>query len=478
MVSLPTYTRDRSKRRAIIASVITGTTIEWYDFYLYATLVGTLGPRFFPSKDPLIGFLSSLAVYATGFAIRPVGAVFFGRLGDLKGRKSAFLATLLIMGGATTAIGLLPSYERIGVAAPMLLVLLRLLQGFALGGEYGGAAIFVAESVPDGERGYYTSFVQITATLGLFLSSIVILVVRRQLGTAAFAEWGWRLPFVFSMFLLAIAGWVRTQLGETPLWERLRRTHHLSREPLIDAATNWKALLVALFGATAGQGVIWYTAQFYSGFFMKTVLKVPEATATTILCVALLCGMPFFVVFGALSDQIGRKKLMVTGNLLAAILFFPIYSGMAHFSNPLNPAAMTALIFVQVLLVTVTYGPIAAFLVESFPARSRYTSLSIPYHLGNGIFGGLIPVLAANFTLGTNNRFAGLVFPCVVALVTAIVGAVFLKETSRVRIWSEGFRTASGQHRAVPGTGPHGTHPGTGPHVRPPSGVHPAQPVA
>jgi MFS family permease len=376
-MALP-YTRDRSKRRAIIASVITGTTIEWYDFYLYATLVGTLGPRFFPSKDPLIGFLSSLAVYATGFAIRPVGAVFFGRMGDLKGRKSAFLATLLIMGGATTAIGLLPSYERIGVAAPMLLVLLRLLQGFALGGEYGGAAIFVAESVPDGERGYYTSFVQITATLGLFLSSIVILVVRRQLGTAAFAEWGWRLPFVFSMFLLAIAGWVRTQLGETPLWERLRRTHHLSREPLIDAATNWKALLLALFGATAGQGVIWYTAQFYSGFFMKTVLKVPEATATTILCVALLCGMPFFLVFGALSDQIGRKKLMVTGNLLAAILFFPIYSGMAHFSNPLNPAAMTALIFVQVLLVTVTYGPIAAFLVESFPARSRYTSLSIP----------------------------------------------------------------------------------------------------
>src|SRR5215813_7641499 len=374
MATLPTYTRDRSKRRAIIASVITGTTIEWYDFYLYATLISTLGPKFFPSKDPLITFLSGLAVYATGFAIRPVGAVFFGRLGDLKGRKSAFLATLLIMGCATTAIGLLPSYARIGVAAPMLLVLLRLLQGFALGGEYGGAAIFVAESVPDGERGYYTSFVQVTATLGLFLSSIVIVVVRQQLGSEAFAGWG------------------RTQLGETPLWERLRRTHHLSREPLLDAANNWKALLIALFGATAGQGVVWYTAQFYSGVFMKKVLGVPDVTATMILCVALLCAMPFFVVFGALSDQIGRKNLMVTGNLLAAILFFPIYRGMAYFSDPLNPAAMTGLIFVQVILVTMVYGPIAAYLVESFPARSRYTSLSIPYHLGNGIFGGLVPV--------------------------------------------------------------------------------------
>lgn len=478
MVSLPTYTRDRSKRRAIIASVITGTTIEWYDFYLYLTLVKTLAPKFFPSKDPLIEFLSSLAVYATGFAIRPVGAVFFGRMGDLKGRKSAFLATLLIMGGATTAIGLLPGYDRIGVAAPMLLVLLRLLQGFALGGEYGGAAIFVAESVPDGERGYYTSFVQVTATFGLFLSSILLLVVEKQLGTAAFREWGWRLPFVFSMFLLAVAGWVRTQLGETPLWERLRRTHHLSREPLLDAAANWKAILLALFGATAGQGVIWYTAQFYSGIFMKNILGIPPVTATVMLCVALLCAMPFFVVFGALSDQIGRKKLMVVGNLLAAILFFPIYRGMAYFSDPLNPAAMTALIFAQVFLVTMTYGPIAAFLVESFPARSRYISLSIPYHLGNGIFGGLIPVLATNFTLGTNNRFAGLVFPCAVALMTAIVGAVFLKETSRVRIWSEGTRTASGQHRAAHGTGPHGTHPGTGPHVRAPSGVHPAPPAA
>jgi MFS family permease len=477
MASLPTYTRDRSKRRAIIASVITGTTIEWYDFYLYLTLVKTLAPKFFPSKDPLIEFLSSLAVYATGFAIRPVGAVFFGRLGDLKGRKSAFLATLLLMGGATTAIGLLPGYARIGVAAPMLLVLLRLLQGFALGGEYGAAAIYVAESVPDGERGYYTSFVQVTATLGLFISSILILVVRRQLGDAAFAEWGWRLPFVFSMFLLAIAGWVRTQLGETPLWERLRRTHHLSREPLLDAATNWKALLLALFGATAGQGVIWYTAQFYSGIFMKNILGIPEVTATVMLCVALLCGMPFFVVFGALSDQIGRKKLMVAGNLLAAILFIPIYIGMAHFSNPLNPAAMTGLIFLQVLLVTVTYGPIAAFLVESFPARSRYISLSIPYHLGNGIFGGLIPVVATNVTLGTNNRFAGLIFPCAVALITAAVGALFLKETSRVRIWSEGTRTPSGQHRAAHGTGPHATHPGTGPHVRPPSGVHATPPA-
>ena len=467
-----TYTRDRRRRRALIASIITGTTIEWYDFYLYATLFAVMQPAFFPSGDPLVGWLTALAANATGFVIRPVGAVFFGRLGDLAGRKSAFLVTLLLMGGATTVIGILPPYAKIGVAAPILLVAMRLLQGFALGGEYGGAAIYVAESVPDGERGYYTSFVQITASLGLLISMATILGVQQYFGAAEFARWGWRLPFVFSLFLLAIAGWVRTNVGESPLWERIRREHRLSREPLADAAGNWKKLVLALFGATAGQGVIWYTAQFYSSLFMTKTLGLPRETAWTILSVALICGIPLFVVFGALSDVIGRKRLMVTGNLLAAISFVPIYILMSKAAAPFNPLLMTTLVFAQVVLVTMTYGPIAAFLVEWFPARSRYISLSIPYHLGNGIFGGLIPVLATKLAFGANNRYLGLVWPVGIALMTAIVGALFLPETGRTRIWAE-VRKGSGS-----GTGPHPVREQTGPQMRPPSGVHPVPPGA
>ncbi len=466
----PTYTRDRTQRRALIASIITGTTIEWYDFYLYGTLFTVMQPHFFPTSNPLAGWLLGLAAYATGFIIRPVGAVYFGRMGDLAGRKSAFLTTLLLMGGATTAIGLLPGYERVGVAAPALLVLMRLLQGFALGGEYGGAVIFVAENVPDGERGYYTSYVQITATFGLFVSMIVVMAVRNYMSPADFASYGWRLPFVFSLFLLGIAGWVRAQLGESPLWERLRRENRLSREPLLDAGRNWKKLALALFAATAGQGVIWYTAQFFSVQFMTRLLGLPAPKATLIAAVALLCAMPFFVVFGALSDVIGRKRLMVVGNLLAAIGFFPIYRAMQMVSDPLNEVAMCALVFVQVILVTMTYGPIAAFLVELFPARSRYISLSIPYHLGNGIFGGLTGYLASSIAVSANNKFVGLAFPCTVALVTAVAGALFLPETARTRIWAEG-RRGSGS-----GSGPYPVREPTGPHLQPPSGVHPVPP--
>jgi MFS family permease len=467
-----TYTRDRSKRRAVIATVITGTIVEWYDFYLYGTLFTVMQPHFFPTSNPIAGWLLGLAAYATGFIIRPVGAVYFGRLGDVAGRKSAFLATLLLMGGATTVIGLLPGYERVGVAAPALLVLMRLLQGFALGGEYGGAVLCVAENVPDGERGYYTSYVQITATLGLFVSMVVVLAVRNYLDAADFAAWGWRLPFVFSLFLIGIAGWVRAQLGESPLWERLRREKRLAREPLVEAGRAWKKLALALFAATAGQGVIWYTAQFFSVQFMTKLLGIPGQKATLIAAVALLCGMPFFVLFGALSDVIGRKKLMVVGNLLAAIGFFPIYRAMQIVSSPLNEVAMTALVFVQVILVTMTYGPIAAFLVEFFPARSRYTSLSIPYHLGNGIFGGLTGYLASSIAVSSNNKFLGLVFPCTVALITAVLGALFLPETAQVRIWSE-VRKGAGS-----GTGPYPTREPTGPQLRPPSGVHLVPPEA
>jgi MFS family permease len=468
----PTYTRNRATRRAIIASIITGTTIEWYDFYLYGTLFGAMQPHFFPTSNLVSGWLIGLALYATGFVIRPVGAVYFGRLGDLRGRKSAFLTTLLIMGGATTAIGILPGYEKVGVLAPALLVLMRLLQGFALGGEYGGAAIFVAENVPDGERGYYTSYVQITATLGLFISLIVVEAVQHYMSPADYAAWGWRLPFIFSLFLLGIAGWVRAQLVETPLWEGLRLQNRLSREPLVEAGRNWKKLALALFGATAGQGVIWYTAQFFSLQFMTKLLGVPTTKARFIVATALLCAMPFFVVFGALSDQIGRKRLMVVGNLLAAISFFPIYRAMQIVSNPLNEAAMTGLVFVQVLLVTVTYGPIAAFLVEYFPARYRYTSLSIPYHLGNGIFGGLTAYLASSIAVSANNKFVGLAFPCLVALLTAAVGGWFLPETSRTRIWAELRRGGGGS-----GSGPYSVREPTGEH-RAPSGVHLVPPGA
>ena len=468
----PTYKRNRGKRRAVIASIITGTTIEWYDFYLYVSLLPAMQSHFFPTSSPVSGWLYSLAIYATGFVIRPVGAVYFGRLGDLRGRKSAFLATLLLMGGATTAIGILPGYERVGLLAPALLVLMRLLQGFALGGEYGGATIYVAENVPDGERGYYTSYVQVTATLGLFISILVVEAVQHAVNPADFNAFGWRLPFIFSLFLLGIAGWVRARLDESPLWERLRLDNRLAREPLVHAARNWKKLALALFGATAGQGVIWYTAQFFSLQFMTKLAGVPATKARLILATALLCGLPFFVVFGALSDQIGRKRLMVVGNLLAAISFFPIYRGMQFFSNPLNEAVMTALVFVQVLLVTMTYGPIAAFLVEYFPARSRYVSLSIPYHLGNGIFGGLIPVIASSVSVSANNKFVGLTFPCFVALLTAGIGAWFLPETSRIRIWAEVRRGGTGS-----GSGPYPVREPIGEH-RAPSGVHLVPPGA
>ena len=467
-----TYTRDRRKRRALIASIITGTTIEWYDFYLYFILLTVMQPAFFPGTDSLAGWLKGLAANATGFLIRPVGAVFFGRLGDLAGRKSAFLVTLLLMGGATTAIGLLPSYAKIGVAAPILLVVMRLLQGFALGGEYGGAATYVAENVPDGERGYYTSFVQTTASVGLLVAMATILGVQRIMGTEDFERWGWSLPFVFSLFLLAVAGWVRTNLGESPLWEEMRRQNRLSPEPLVDAALNWKKLVIALFGATAGQGVIWYTAQFYSTVFMTKSLGLPREIAWTVLSVALICAIPLFIVFGALSDRIGRKRMMVTGNLLAAISFIPIYILMSKAAAPFNAVLMTGLVFLQVVLVTMTYGPIAAFLTEWFPARSRYISLSIPYHLGNGVFGGLVPVLAANLSFGTNNRYIGLLWPCGIALMTAVIGALFLPETSRIRIWSEVRKRSSS------GTGPYPTREPTGPRDRPPSGVHLVPPGA
>jgi len=354
-------------------------------------------------------------------------------------RKRAFFATLLLMGSATTAIAFLPTYEQIGLLAPLLLVVFRMLQGFALGGEYGGAATFIAENVPDAERGFYTSFVQVTATLGLFLTLVVLLAIRNAMGEPAFKEWGWRFAWVASLFLLGIAMYVRLRLKESPLWERLRAERRLSPDPVLESFSggNGRAMLLALFGATAGQGVVWYTAQFYAFVWMQNTLKVPPATASVVVAVALLCAMPFFIVVGQLSDLIGRKKLIVLGNLLAAATFFPLFRAMAAAASPLNPVLLTFLVFLQVLLVTLVYGPIAALLVEQFPGRVRYTAASLPYHLGNGWFGGSVPLVANYLVARSGNIYSGLLYPIAVAALSGLVGLIWLRETRETRIWAE-----------------------------------------
>jgi MFS family permease len=424
----------------VIAASSAGTMIEWYDFYIFGSLATILATQFYPEGSPTANFLKTLATFAVGFAVRPLGALVFGRIGDMIGRKFAFLLTLLIMGGSTAAIGMLPTYASIGFAAPIILVLLRLLQGLALGGEYGGAAVYVAEHAPDGKRGFYTSFIQTTATLGLFISLVVILVVRRAVGEEAFKEWGWRIPFLLSIVLVAMSYYIRVRLRESPLFTRLKDAKMTSLAPIQESFgtwPKWKIFLLVLFGATAGQAVVWYTGQFYALFFLQTVLKVPLATAYTIVAVALLLGAPLFVVFGSLSDRIGRKKIMMAGNLLAALSYYPIYQAMKAFSDPLSVPVLVALVFVQVIFVTMVYGPIAAFLVEAFPAKIRYTSLSLPYHFGNGWFGGFLPLISTALVARTGNIYAGLVYPIVVALLTFVVGSLYLKESHRHRIWDE-----------------------------------------
>ena len=424
----------------VIAASSAGTMIEWYDFYIFGSLAAIISTQFFPAGNPTANFLKTLATFAVGFAVRPFGAIFFGRIGDLVGRKFAFLVTLLIMGGSTAAIGLLPGYQRLGIAAPIILVVLRLLQGLALGGEYGGAAVYVAEHAPDGRRGYYTSFIQTTATLGLFISLIVILVTRAIVGEEAFKVWGWRIPFLMSILLVGMSYYVRLRLRESPLFTRLKDAGNASTAPLRDSFgtwSSWKIFFLVLFGATAGQAVVWYTGQFYALFFLQTVLKVPLATAYTIVAIALLLGAPFFVVFGSLSDRIGRKRIMMTGNLLAALSYYPIYHAMKSYSSPVNTLMLTLMVFIQVIFVTMVYGPIAAFLVESFPAKIRYTSLSLPYHFGNGWFGGFLPLISTAVVAATGNIYAGLIYPISVALLTFIVGSIFLKESYTNRIWDE-----------------------------------------
>jgi MFS family permease len=424
----------------VIAASSAGTVIEWYDFYIFGSLAAVLSAIFYPATNPTISLLKWLATFAAGFAVRPFGALVFGRIGDLVGRKYAFMLTLVIMGVSTAAIGVLPGYGTLGIFAPILLVTLRLLQGLALGGEYGGAAIYVAEHAPDDRRGFYTSFIQTTATLGFFVSLIVILVTKHSMSDADFKSWGWRIPFLLSSVLVVVSYYIRARMAESPLFAQLKAAGKTSSAPIADSygsAERWRVFFTVLLGATAGQAVVWYTGQFYALIFLQTVLKIPIDTAYVIVAIALVLATPFFIVFGALSDRIGRKRIIMSGCLLAALTYIPIYQGMINAAQPLNRPMLVGLVFVQVFYVTMVYGPIAAFLVESFPAKIRYTSVSLPYHFGNGWFGGFTPVIATSIVAVTGNKLAGLWFPIGVALMTFVVGGFALKETGGKGIWHE-----------------------------------------
>ncbi|HVY25651.1 MAG TPA: MFS transporter [Polyangiaceae bacterium] len=516
-------TNIRSAERRVIFASSLGTVFEWYDFYIYATLAPFFATLFFPPGNATAALLASFATYAAGFLVRPFGALVFGRIGDLVGRKYTFLVTILVMGLATAAVGFLPSYGSIGMASPTILVLLRLAQGLALGGEYGGAATYVAEHAPEGKRGLYTSWIQTTATLGFFVSLLVIGACRSLLNEAAFKSWGWRLPFLLSLALLAVSVYIRLKLNESPVFLRMKAEGKGSKAPLRESFTQWpnlKIVLLALFGITAGQGVVWYTGQFYALFFLQGALKIDWKTAYFVLAVALALGTGFFIFFGWLSDRIGRLKIMLAGCLLAALTYFPIYRAMVHYGNPalerfaastivsltandcqvhlfpnpktkysdcdriqdflskrsvsyttapaqpgaealirindielagfdeetvaavldavgypskaepeqINVAMLILLVFIQVIYVTMVYGPIAAFLVELFPTRIRYTSMSLPYHIGNGWFGGMLPLTTAAVVAATGNIYSGLWYPVIVAAVSVVIGSLFLRD--------------------------------------------------
>jgi MFS family permease len=532
----------QSHRKVVLASSL-GTVFEWYDFYLYGSLAAIIAKQFFSALNPTGAFLFALLAFAAGFAVRPFGALVFGRLGDLIGRKYTFLVTIVIMGASTFLVGVLPTYATIGIAAPITLIALRLLQGLALGGEYGGAATYVAEHAPHGRRGFYTSFIQTTATLGLFLSLLVILGCRLWLGSEAFEAWGWRIPFLLSVVLLGISVWIRLQLNESPLFQQMKAEGTQSKAPIKESffTANGRIALLALLGATAGQAVVWYCGQFYALFFLTQTLKIDATTANLLIAGSLALGTAFFVVFGWLSDRIGRKPIVLGGCLIAALTYFPIFQALTHYGNPAleaasstNPVVVTAdpnrcsfqfnpvgtatftsscdiakaslartgipysnveapagsiatvtvgrtlvasyegsgadpaaadrfaselkaaltaagypekadparinrpmlllLLTVLVIYVTMVYGPIAAWLVELFPTRIRYTSMSLPYHIGNGWFGGFLPTTAFAMVAATGNIYQGLWYPIVVAVMTLVIGALFLPETKDVDI--------------------------------------------
>ncbi len=530
------------ERRVIFASSL-GTVFEWYDFYLYGSLAAIIAAHFFSGVNPTAGFIFALLAFAAGFAVRPFGALVFGRLGDLVGRKYTFLITILIMGLSTFLVGVLPSYNSIGLAAPVILIVLRLLQGLALGGEYGGAATYVAEHAPQNRRGFYTSWIQTTATMGLFLSLLLILGIRSTMGEEAFLDWGWRIPFLISSVLLIISVWIRMRLNESPAFKKMKEEGTQSKAPIKESFGEWKNLkivILALLGLTAGQAVVWYTGQFYALFFLTKTLAIEANTANILIALALLLGTPFFVVFGALSDKIGRKPIIMAGCLIAALAYFPVFKGLTHFGNPaleqaqatapvtivadpatcsfqfnpvgtssftsscdilkafmasnavnytneaappgttakaligtdeftsfeggnmskaeftaqtaelkkslteairshgypakadpsqINYVMLVVLLTFLVILVTMVYGPIAAMLVEMFPTRIRYTSMSLPYHIGNGWFGGFLPPVAFAVVAATGNIYDGLWYPIIVAALTLVIGTLFVKET-------------------------------------------------
>ncbi|MFO7309689.1 MAG: MFS transporter [Pseudomonadota bacterium] len=537
-----TRAMSREEKKVIFASSL-GTIFEWYDFYLYGSLSAIIAAQFFSGVNPTAGFIFALMAFAAGFAVRPFGALVFGRLGDLVGRKYTFLVTIVLMGMSTFIVGILPSYATWGLLAPVILIVLRLVQGLALGGEYGGAATYVAEHAPQGRRGYYTSFIQTTATLGLFLSLIVILGTRTYVGEEAFAAWGWRIPFLISIVLLGISIWIRLQLQESPAFKQMKEEGTQSKAPLTEAFGTWKnakVALLALFGSTAGQAVVWYTGQFYALFFLTQTLKVDAATANILIALSLAIGTPFFIVFGWLSDKIGRKPIILGGCLIAAITYFPLFNGLTKFANPdlaaaqasapvtviadpsecsfqfnpvgtaqfrsscdiaksflarnsvnysneaapagtiaqvkvgdqviasfdgkavddaafkeqsaafnakltemiraagypakadpakMNTVAIVAILTLLVIFVTMVYGPIAAQLVELFPTRIRYSGMSLPYHIGNGWFGGFLPTTAFAMVAATGDIYYGLWYPIAIALMTFVIGLLFVPET-------------------------------------------------
>ena len=530
------------ERKVIFASSL-GTVFEWYDFYLYGSLAAIIAKQFFAGTDPNTAFIFALLAFAAGFIVRPFGALVFGRLGDMIGRKYTFLVTILIMGISTFIVGLLPNYASIGIAAPVILISLRILQGLALGGEYGGAATYVAEHAPHDKRGAFTAWIQTTATLGLFLSLMVILGTRTAIGEEAFADWGWRIPFLVSVFLLAVSVWIRLSMNESPAFAKMKAEGKTSKAPLSESFGQWKNLkivILALVGLTAGQAVVWYTGQFYALFFLTQTLKVDGATANLLIAASLVIGTPFFIVFGAMSDKIGRKPIILGGCLIAAVTYFPIFSALTHYANPqleaalknapvvvtadpndcqfqfnptgtkkftsscdivkaklaaasvnysnvaaapgtiatvkvgdkeltsynanglskeeatakdkafskelsdaikgagypakadpaqINKGMVLVLLTILVIYVTMVYGPIAAMLVELFPTRIRYTSMSLPYHIGNGWFGGLLPTTAFALVAFKGDIYYGLWYPIIIALMTFVVGMLFVKET-------------------------------------------------
>ncbi len=532
-------------RKVIFASSL-GTVFEWYDFYLYGSLAAIISKQFFSAVNPTTGFIFALLAFAAGFAVRPFGALLFGRLGDMVGRKYTFLITILIMGGSTFTVGVLPSYASIGIAAPIILITLRLLQGLALGGEYGGAATYVAEHAPHGKRGLFTSWIQTTATLGLFLSLLVILGCRVATGTD-FDEWGWRIPFLVSVILLGVSVWIRLSLAESPAFQKMKAEGKQSKAPLTESFARWgnlKIVILALLGLTAGQAVVWYAGQFYALFFLTQTLKVDAQTANLMIAASLIIGTPFFIVFGSLSDRIGRKPIIMAGCLLAMLTYFPIFKALTQYANPalataiakapvivvadpnechfqFNPtgtakftsscdvakaalvarsvtydneaapagtiakvkfgdqvvegyagtdpeakakgaefikqvsAQLTAagypakadnsqinypvvivLLVILVIYVTMVYGPIAAMLVEMFPTKIRYTSMSLPYHIGNGWFGGFLPTTAFAIVAYTGDIYNGLWYPIIIAGMTFVIGTLFIKETKDVDIYA------------------------------------------